>query len=117
MLDTQLRLDVKAKLFRGLADRSRLAVLECLRDGPKCVSEITFATGLSQPNVSGHLACLRDCGLVERQQQGRFAYYRLAGPHVNRILAEAEALLAAVGSLVEECPRYEEGADRSDGEE
>ena len=114
MLEMRVQLGVKAKLFRGLGDASRLAVLECLKDGPKCVSEIMVATGLSQPNASGHLACLRDCGLVEREQQGRFAYYRLAGPHVGQILAGAEALLATVGSLVEECPRYAEGEDKTD---
>ena len=115
MLETRVQLGLKAKLFRGLADGSRLAVLESLKDGPKCVSEIMAATGLSQPNASGHLACLRDCGLAEREQRGRFAYYRLAGPHVSQILADAEALLATVGAMVEECPRYTEDEESSNG--
>lgn len=114
MQETRVRLDLKAKLFRGLGDNSRLAVLECLKAGPRCVSEIIAATGLSQPNASGHLACLRDCGLVEREQRGRFAYYRLAGAHVSQILAEAETLLTAVGALVDECPRYHEEVDEGD---
>lgn len=106
MLETRAQLSLKVKLFRGFGDTSRLAVLECLKDGPKCVSEIMAATGLSQPNTSGHLACLRDCGLVEREQRGRFAYYRLAGPHVRHIIACADALLGLVGPLIEACPRY-----------
>lgn len=64
---------LKAKLFRGLADRSRLAVLEALRDGPQCVSEIVAATGLSQPNASTHLSCLGECGLVTRERRGKRA--------------------------------------------
>ena len=115
MLETQVQLGLKAKLFRSLGDPSRLLVLECLKKGARCVSEIVAATGLSQPNASGHLACLRDCGLVEREPVGRYAYYRLAGPHVAQILAEAEGLLQAVGALVEECPRYTEDETTEEG--
>ncbi|HEV8676471.1 MAG TPA: metalloregulator ArsR/SmtB family transcription factor [Methylomirabilota bacterium] len=98
---------LKAKLFRGLADSSRLAVLEALRDGPRCVSEVVAATGLSQPNASAHLACLGECGLVNRERRGRFVYYAIADKRVVRILEEAEAILAEVGSHVYRCTRYE----------
>ena len=56
---------VRARFFRALADPSRLVLLEALRRGERCVSELVEATGLSQSNVSGHLACLKECGLVE----------------------------------------------------
>ena len=72
---TSRRTAVKAQLFRGLADPSRLSVLEELRAGPATVSDLVAATGLSQPSVSMHLACLWECGLVERQRQGRFVEY------------------------------------------
>jgi DNA-binding transcriptional ArsR family regulator len=98
---------VKAKLFRGLADTSRLRVLEALRVGPRCVSEVVAATGLSQPNVSGHLACLWDCGLVEREQRGRFVYYRIADPRVEALLSAADDLLVTIGANVYVCTRYE----------
>ena len=68
------RLALKAKFFRGLAEPSRLAILEALLDGPRTVSQIVVATGLSQPNASAHLGCLRDCGLVVREPRGRHAY-------------------------------------------
>jgi ArsR family transcriptional regulator, cadmium/lead-responsive transcriptional repressor len=77
-----LSLALKAKLFRGLADPSRLAILEALRAGERTVSDVVAATGLSQPNASNHLACLRDCGLVESRQDGRRVYYRLADERV-----------------------------------
>jgi DNA-binding transcriptional ArsR family regulator len=57
-------LAVQARLFRGLAESSRLALLQALRDGERTVGELVALTGLSQSNASGHLACLRDCGLV-----------------------------------------------------
>lgn len=106
----QLSLDLKAKLFRGLADASRLALLEALRSGPKTVSELVQLTGLSQPNASGHLACLKDCGLASSHQQGRFVTYALAGPRVDSLLLDAESILADVGDRVYACTRYERDA-------
>ena len=103
------RVALKAKLFRGLSDPSRLAVLESLRQGPRCVSEVVAATGLSQPSASSHLACLRDCGLVAREPVGRYAYYRIARPEVEAILDASVALLSEVAGLVDECTNYSEG--------
>lgn len=97
---------LKAKLFRGFADTSRLAVLEALRNGSKCVSEIVEVTNLSQPNVSAHLACLEDCGLVKKQKKGRYVYYQVTNKKVLRLLAEAEAILAEVGEGIYRCTRY-----------
>lgn len=99
-------LPLKAKLFRGLADPSRLAVLEALQDGPRCVSELVAATGLSQPNASAHLACLEDCGLVARERRGKFVYYAVADKRVVKVLEEAEAILSEVGARVFRCTRY-----------
>ena len=96
----------KAKLMRGFSDPSRLSILETLLDGPRKVSEIVMATGLSQPNVSSHLSCLRDCGLVSTQQRGKFVIYQLSDPRVNQILDLSSSLLADVARGVYECTRY-----------
>lgn len=97
---------LRAKLFRGLADPSRLAILDSLRNGPLTVSDIVEVTGLSQSNTSNHLACLHDCGLVARVQKGRYTYYRLSDRRVARVLREADTLLADVAKGVYECTRY-----------
>lgn len=102
-----LGLTLKAKLFRGLADASRLAILETLRSGEQTVSEVVAATGLSQPNASGHLACLKDCGLVTSRQDGRFVYYALADPRIDALLRGAEDVLASVAERVYACTRYQ----------
>jgi len=54
---------LKAKLFRGLGDPTRLSILEASREGEKPAYQIVRATGQSQSNISNHLACLMDCGL------------------------------------------------------
>ena len=103
---TAAGLAVKAKFFRGFADPSRLRIIEALRDGPHTVSEIVRATGLSQSNVSNHLGCLRDCGLVVSERNGRFITYHLSDDRIGDILALAESLLADVARGVYECTRY-----------
>lgn len=99
-------LAVKAKIFRGLGDPSRLSILDALRGGPLTVSAMTEATGLSQSNVSNHLGCLRDCGLVVAQQEGRFVTYQLSDDRVGDLIATAESLLADVARGIYECTRY-----------
>jgi DNA-binding transcriptional ArsR family regulator len=64
-------------------------------------------TGLSQSNVSNHLSCLRDCGLVIRQPQGRYVHYQLSDDRVEQFLRLAEELLADVARGVYECTRYQ----------
>lgn len=103
--DTQAT-ELKAKLFRGFSDPSRLSILETLRAGPLTVTEIVEATELSQSNVSNHLGCLRDCGLVAREQQGRYVYYQLSDERVTRLLYLADELLADVARGIYECTRY-----------
>lgn len=99
-------LDVKAKLFRGFADPSRLAILEALREGPLSVGEIVEVTTLGQSNTSNHLGCLHDCGLVSREQRGRYVYYRLSDDRVGALLAASDDLLLDTARGVYECIRY-----------
>lgn len=98
--------NLKAKLFRGFADPSRLIILEALRDRARTVTEIVEATGLTQSNVSNHLACLWDCGLVAREQSGRYVRYRLSDDRVAALLSLGDELLADVAKGVYECTRY-----------
>lgn len=97
-----------ATLFRGLADPARLSCLLALRERPRTVGEVVDATGLSQPNVSKHLACLRDCGLVQAERSGRFVTYCLCGTGAEELLQTADTLLTRVGSNVAACPNYRE---------
>ncbi len=99
-------IQLQSKLFRGFSDPSRLSILQALRAGGRTVGEVVQTTGLSQPNVSNHLGCLRDCGLVAAQHEGRFIRYELADERVARLLALGEELLAEVARGVYECTRY-----------
>lgn len=99
-------LAMEAKLFRGLSDPKRLAVLKTLRSGELCVSDIVSATGMSQPNVSGHLACLRDCGLVASRQDGRSVFYSLADESMETIFLASADIIGRVARRLFECANY-----------
>lgn len=99
---------VAAKLFRGFADPTRLAILLELLDGELRVVDLVERVGGSQSNISGHLACLKDCGLVTDRPVGRASLYRLASPAVINLLRQAEHVLAETGHAVALCPTYDD---------
>jgi DNA-binding transcriptional ArsR family regulator len=100
-----------AALFRSLGDPARLMIVRRLADSPARVTDLTAALGLAQSTVSGHLAFLRDCGLVTSESVGRASVFRLAQPALAGLFAAAEAVLAATGNAVAICPAY--GTDAS----
>jgi len=89
--------DVDDRLFdvgKALSCRIRLALLHTLVEEDASVGELVASTGASQPNVSNHLAVLRDAGLVTADRAGRVVRYRLASPRVR-------ALVEALGAVTE----------------
>jgi ArsR family transcriptional regulator, arsenate/arsenite/antimonite-responsive transcriptional repressor len=68
-----------ARVFKALADPHRVKIVNLLATSPEpvCVCEFTEPLGLSQPTVSHHLKKLVQAGLLEREQRGTWAYYRL----------------------------------------
>lgn len=101
-----LDLTAAVSLFRSLGDATRLAIVHELADGERRVVDLTRALGLAQSTVSAHLACLRDCRLVESRPVGRQSIYRLTQPALLGLLSAAEQLLADTGNAVDLCPAY-----------
>lgn len=95
-----------AALFHGLADLNRLAIVRSLAGGELRVVDLTKSLGLAQGTVSGHLACLRDCGLIVGRAEGRQMFYSITHPELMDLLGAAEQVLAATGDAVELCPNY-----------
>lgn len=76
------------QLFKGLADQTRLRILNLLIHGELCVCDIQYVLESSQPNVSRHLIYLKNSGLVLDRREGARMYYRLAQPNegVHKLL-------------------------------
>ncbi len=75
------------QLFKALADRHRVQILNLLAsaDEAVCVCKLMPALGLAQPTVSYHLKLLVDAGLLEGERRGRFSYYRLSAGALDRL--------------------------------
>jgi DNA-binding transcriptional ArsR family regulator len=107
LVDEEVALSVAACLFHGFSDASRLAIVRHLALGEHRVVDLTEHLGLAQSTVSKHLACLRDCGLVESRPQGRASLFSLTHPEATlQLLSAAEQLLALTGDAVALCPVY-----------
>lgn len=98
------RLTAEAKLFHSLSDPTRLAILKSLVSGPLRVVDLCRLTGRAQPNLSSHLACLRDCGLVIGQPNGRETYYSIAEPEMIAALVATEKVVTKIGHQICGCP-------------
>ncbi len=66
-----------ARVFHALSDETRLCLVAMLRDGERCVCELTAALGTGQSRLSFHLKSLKDAGLVQGRREGRWSYYSL----------------------------------------
>ena len=83
-------------LSQSLAEPSRRAILDALRTGQKSVGELVLLTGRKQPNISNHLAKMREQGLVRAERLGRQVYYALATPYADLVVRLHELTEAAV---------------------
>ncbi len=88
------------RLGRAMADPTRSRILLSLLDAPGYPAKLARELELTRTNVSNHLACLRDCGIVVAEPEGRQTRYEIADPH----------LTAALNALVETTLAVDEGA-------
>jgi DNA-binding transcriptional ArsR family regulator len=79
------RTPTRADPFTAVADASRRRLLDALGDGEATVNELVDRLGLSQPQVSKHLAVLREVGLVLVRIDGRHRWYRVNGPALKPV--------------------------------
>jgi DNA-binding transcriptional ArsR family regulator len=77
------------ELLRALSSPIRLALIDALSAGPRCVHELVDALGVSQPLVSQHLGKLRAAQLVRTQRRGREMIYLIADDHVAHVVNDA----------------------------
>src|SRR6266705_2156796 len=87
------RPQVLATFFQALADPTRVRILEMLAERPMTVSDLVAALGLAQGRVSSHLSCLRWCGYVRAEVDGRYNRYTLVDDRIRDILVAGESIV------------------------
>jgi len=96
VLTGEIRLTALNRLGRALADPTRCRLLLALLAGPAYPGELAEALGLTRPNVSNHLGCLRGCGLVVAVPEGRHVRYELADRNLAHALGDLLEVVLAV---------------------
>lgn len=98
--------DALARFGCALSDPTRAEILLILRDGPGYPSELADKIGVSRQILSNHLACLRGCGLVTAQPEGRRSRYELAAERIAHALDDLVGLVLEVDPAC--CPAAED---------
>lgn len=83
-----------ARVFKALSDPTRVrlvSIIAASKGGEACICDLTEPVGLSQPTVSHHMKLLTEAGLIEREQRGKWAYFRVVD---SALEAAAQSLVA-----------------------
>jgi DNA-binding transcriptional ArsR family regulator len=100
MLTIDTRVDAMNRLGRAMADPTRSRILLTLLGGAGYPAQLARDLGLTRTNVSNHLSCLRGCGIVIAEPEGRQTRYTIADPHVAVALTALVDVTLAVDADV-----------------
>ena len=95
-MNTSDDLTYMANLYMALGDRTRLRILNLLRNGEVCVADFAEVLGDSQPKISRHLAYLRNSGIVDTRRDGKWIHYGISWPDDQSV---RNVITAALNSL------------------
>ena len=99
-------IDMKVKLIHGFSNKTRIQILESIKDVEKTVSEIVQEVNGNQSNISQHLACLKGCGIIVGRNEGKYCYYSLRNQQIRDLLTMFDLILDDVEDDVACCERH-----------
>lgn len=97
--------EILMKFFRGLADPTRLRIVEILLEEERNVSDLIKLLKIPQSNISNHLACLKWCGYIAARKEGTNIYYQITDERVKKIVALAREMIADHAENIYACTR------------
>lgn len=80
IMESEKKLSRMEIFYMALADKTRLRLLNLMREGEICVCFLVEVLGESQPKISRHLAYLRSAGIVETRRDGKWIHYKISEP-------------------------------------
>ena len=96
MLTIASRLDAMNRIGRAMADPTRSRILLAILNHPGYPAVLARDLELTRTNVSNHLACLRGCGIIVAEPEGRQTRYEIADPHLASALSALVDVTLAV---------------------
>ncbi len=93
------------KFFKAFCDPSRLKIIQLLLEKERNVTELIAHLGLSQSNVSNHLACLKWCGFVTTRKEGKNIFYHVTDDRIQKIIHLASQVIADNAEHIYACTR------------
>ena len=103
---SEIDLDLKIKFLHAFGDKTRVQILECLKNGEKTVSQIVEDVEGNQSNISQHLACLRGCGIIVGRSEGKYVYYELRNQLIRELLDTFDNVLSHIQDDVACCENH-----------
>lgn len=85
-------LNSEIKVFKAVADTTRLKILKLLIKGELCICEIMLALGKPQSSISHNLSILEDAGLIKERKEGKWCHYRLSDKAIVEMINLAKLL-------------------------
>lgn len=82
----------EVEVFKALADPTRLKILECVKEGEKCICKIIPYTGKSQPCVSQHLKVMKHAGIIDERKDGTRIMIKSSNTEIFNIIDQVKRL-------------------------
>jgi len=86
-------IELKAEVLKAMAQPTRLKILECLREGEKCICEIVPVINGEQSNISRHISLMQKSHLVNTRKDGVKVMVKVSDPKIFNILDQVSAIL------------------------
>lgn len=86
----QEKISTQMKVFKALADETRIKILLLLKNLPLCVCELMSALDLTQPTASHHIQILENAGLIREEKRGKWRFFHITDPSFIRKILELE---------------------------
>ena len=94
-------LEARADVFKALGHPSRLAIVDALAAGERCVCELNEIVEADMSTVSRHLSVLRNAGILSSEKRGNQVFYRLECPCITTFYGCVESVINGTGQPVQ----------------
>lgn len=103
---SKIDLNLKVKFLQGFSNKTRVQILECIKEREKTVSQIVYEVEGNQSSISQHLSCLRDCGLIVSRQEGKYVYYKIRNEKTRQLLSMFDEVLIDIQQDISSCKSH-----------